>query len=272
MRTPPRAGTRAMSGFTLVEVLVTLLIMGVIMGAISSILASARNTRDTIYNVQEMQLAGPAIMDMIERDLRALFTYDRPREHAFRVIDRVLLGRDADSLDFVTKGDSLTPIIQGRRYVRTATNEVGYRLRENPDNRDFLEIYRREDLGIDDEPFDGGTYSFLHDRVRHFNIEIFTEDGVEAEPLEEWGTDARTEDEIGIPTRVEIALELELAPRVMRQQLTRIPLDKRRITYRRIIRLPEVLRRAEELQPVPKVPVIQPPGEPESGSESEPDG
>lgn len=261
MKRAVQRGRRA--GFTLVEVLVTLLIMGVIMAAISAILASARNTRDTIYNVQEMQLAGPAIMDMIERDVRSIFTFDRRREHALRITDRVLLGRDADSLDFVAKGDSLTPILDGRRYVRTSTNEVGYRLRENPDNQDFLEIYRREDIGVDEEPFDGGTYSFLHDRVRHFNIEIFVEDGPEAEPIEEWGTDDRNEDEIGLPTRIEIALELELAPRVQREALTIVPLDKRRITYRRIIRLPEVLRRAEEVRPVPKVPVIRPPGEAE---------
>ena len=62
--------SRSCAAFTLVEVLVTLLIVGGIMLAITQILEAARVSRDTIHNIQETQLAGPAIMDLIERDLR----------------------------------------------------------------------------------------------------------------------------------------------------------------------------------------------------------
>lgn len=245
------------AGFTLVEVLVTLLVMGFIMTAMTMILDSARTSRDTIYNIRETQLAGPAIMDLIERDLRAILTYDRDPATALRVTDRVLLGRDADSIDFVTAGPARTPVLQRDRFVRPAVNEVGYRLRENPQNDDFLEIYRREDPGIDDEPFDGGTYSLLHDRVRHFDVQVFTEDGPDAEPESEWGT-GRDEDKVGLPARLEIRLEVELAPRIMKEQLKLAPVDKRRVVYRRVIRLPEVLREAEEIRPVPRIPEIEP--------------
>ena len=68
-----RAASRA--GFTLAEVLLTLLIMSGILLSITKILQAARNARDTIHNYQENQLAGPAIMDMIERDLRGMITY-----------------------------------------------------------------------------------------------------------------------------------------------------------------------------------------------------
>ena len=44
-----------------------------------------------------------------------------------------------------------------------------------------------------------------------FDIQVFEEDGVDAEPLEEWGGDA---DENGIPHRIEIELMLELSPRL----------------------------------------------------------
>lgn len=57
-----RFQTAATAGFTLVEVLVTLLIMGGIMVSMTQILGAARNTRDTIHNIQETQLAGPAIL------------------------------------------------------------------------------------------------------------------------------------------------------------------------------------------------------------------
>ena len=73
--------------------------------------------------------------------------------------------------------------------MRSDVHEVGYRLRPNPTDDDFLEIYRREDFGVDDEPFDGGNYTFLHDRVKRFDVQVFTEDGPDAEPLDDWGTE-----------------------------------------------------------------------------------
>lgn len=245
------------AGFTLIEVMVTLLVMGLILTSMSMILDSARKSRDTIYNIQETQLAGPAIMDLIERDLRGLLTYNRDPNQALRVVDRVLIGRDADSLDFISTTDSLIPILMRDRFVRGDINEVGYRCRENPENDDFLEIYRREDLGIDDEPLDGGQYTFLHDRVRRFDVQIYTEDGPDGEPIDEWGPDAG-EEERGLPTRIEIELELELSPRVVREQLTIAPIDKRRIVYKRVIRFPEVLRASLPVRCAPAVPSAEP--------------
>ena len=268
----PRAGVarlaaRLRAGFTLIEVLVTLLVMGMILMAMSLILDSARTSRDTIYNIQETQLAGPAIMDLIERDLRGLLTYNRAPQDALRVVERVLLGRDADSLDFVATTESLSPVLSRGRFVRAPMNEVGYRLRENPENNDFLEIYRREDFGIDDEPFEDGTYSFLHDRVVRFDVQVFTADGTEIEPVTEWGPDA-DEELRGLPARLEITLEIEIAARVIKEQLKIAPIDKRRIVYKRIVRLPEDLRASLDLRSVPTIP--EPGGKDDADSQDAP--
>ena len=88
-----RGAAPTKSGFTLAEVLVTVLIMGGIMVSITQILHTARISRDTIHNIQETQLAGPAIMDMIERDLRGLMIYNRTRQDHMRVQNRVMLCR-----------------------------------------------------------------------------------------------------------------------------------------------------------------------------------
>jgi prepilin-type N-terminal cleavage/methylation domain-containing protein len=245
-------------GFTLVEVLVTLLIVSGIMLALTQLLEAARVSRDTIHNIQETQLTGPAIMDLIERDLRAIAVYDRPADTLLRVRQRVVLGHDADALDFATTNDSVVPVELGRRLVRFDYNEVGYVARVHPRDDSFLELYRREDYGIDEEPFDGGVYTFLSDRVKHFEIAVFEEDGQEAEPLEEWGED---EEHQGLPLRLEIRLTLELAPRVTHEQLTLVPLDKRTVTYTRIVRLPEDLRAALDFQPVPSIPVLEDPAQ-----------
>lgn len=241
------------SGFSLVEVLVALMIVSGIMLALTQLLEATRISRDTIHNIQETQLAGPAIMDLIERDLRGIMVYDRESDQALRVKNRVLLGRDADRIDFVTTTDSLVLAEAERRLVRADVNEVGYALRLSPMDDEFLELYRREDFGIDDEPFDGGTYTFLHDHVKNLEIQIFEEDGQDVEGVDDWGDN---EENVGLPRRVEIRLTLELAPRLSHEQLRIAPADKRIVTYTRIVRFSEDLLTQMEVQPVPVVPNI----------------
>ncbi len=264
MSAPP-IPSRTRAAFTLVEVMVTLMIISGIMVAVTQILHATRVSRDTIYNIQEPRLAGPAIMDLIERDLRGILTYNRPAEFHLRVRDRVLLGHTADSLDFVTSTDSLNQELVRDEFRRADVNEVSYCCRVNPEEDDFLEIYRREGFGFDQEPFDEGQYGFLHDRIRQFDVQVFEEDGVDAEPLEEWGTDL-DEEQRGLPAWIRITLELELAPRIKTERLKIVPADKRVVTFQRIFRFPEIQRGAQAVQPVPLIPVITSPSDPEGGT------
>lgn len=255
MRTGRGSVSTGTSGFTLVEVLLTLMIMGGIMVTITQILTAARTSRDTIHNIQETQLAGPAILDMIERDIRAISVYDRTRQGHLRIKNRVLAGLDGDSIDFVASSKSRVPVAIDERFARSPLCEVGYRLRVREDDDQFLEIWRREQFGVDEDPFEGGDYQYLHERVKSFDVQCFDEDGPDAEPIEEWGTD-RAEENIGLPTRIEVTLTLELAPRLVNEQISFLPTDRRTLTYKRIIRFPELLRTEEEAIPVPVVPKV----------------
>lgn len=255
MRTQARTATNRSAGFTLVEVLLTLMIMGGIMVTITQILTAARTSRDTIHNIQETQLAGPAILDLIERDMRSISIYDRTRLNHLRIKNRVLAGLDGDSIDFVASSKSRVPVAIDERFARSPLCEIGYRLRIRPDDDQFLEIWRREQFGVDDDPFEGGEYQYLHERVKSLDIQCFDEDGPDAEPIEEWGTD-RAEENIGLPARIEVTLTLELAPRLVNEQISFLPTDRRTLTYKRIIRLPEALRSEEEAIPVPMIPKV----------------
>ena len=249
-----RARRVARGGFTLIEVLLTtLLIMGMLMVASMTQDPDRRALlkRDTIHNIQENQLVGPAILDLIENDLRGLMTHDRSADGLFRVKSRVVLGQDADSLDFVTTTDSLVWTYENDRALRSDYNEVGYRLRASASSDDFLEMYRREDFGIDDEPYAGGAWMFLHDQIRNFSITVFSEDGEDAEPFEEWGTEASEAETQGVPAWIEILLTLELSPRLKAEQLPIALVDRGTVTYRRIIRLPQSLR--VEIADVPRL-------------------
>jgi prepilin-type N-terminal cleavage/methylation domain-containing protein len=246
--------TSSKAGFTLAEILVTVLIMGGIMVSVTQILHTARISRDNIHNIQETQLAGPAIMDMIERDLRGLMIFNRTKQDHLRVQDRVMMGVDGDSIDFVSTTDNLVQRYENDRFLLTSINEVGYRLRPNPDYDEFLEIYRREDAAIDEDPFEGGEFTFLHDRVKSFDVQVFSEDGTDADPLDDWGI---TEDEnIGVPARLEITLVLELQRRIEREALRQAPTYLTEITYRRVIRLPESLRIDEPEMALPLIPAL----------------
>jgi prepilin-type N-terminal cleavage/methylation domain-containing protein len=249
---------RRANGFTLVEVLLALVIMGMIMVSMTQILTAARTSRDTIHNIQETELAGPAILDMLERDLRGITTFDRTRQLQMRVKNRVILGFDADSLDFVSSTDSLALHAEDDRFVRADANEVGYRLKSSSTSEQFLEIYRREAYGIDDDPFEGGTFMLLHDRVKGFDVQCFAKDGTDELPLAEWGASPNDQN-IGLPARIEITLTLELAPRLVNEQLRLAPIDKRTMTYKRVIRMPESLRREETDTPIAMIPDVPKP-------------
>jgi len=254
--TRQRSAARAQrAGFTLVEVLITLLIMSGIMVALTEILTAARNARDTVHNVLETQTAGPAILDLVERDLRGILTYDTTRVQQLRIRNRVVMGFDADSIDFVTNSDSMVLHQIADRFVRADLNEVGYRLRPSPENDQFLEIYRRESFGVDEEPFEGGTFQFLHDRVKGFDIQVFRKDGTDEEPVDRWNSEEGSED-VGLPARIEITLTLELAPRIVHEQLRVAPVDRRTVVYKRILRMPELLRGEETAIPIPAIPTV----------------
>ena len=245
-------------GFTITEVLLVLLIMSGLLVAIAQVLNSARISRDTIHNIRETQLAGPAILDLIEQDLRGAILFNRAPDTYLRVKNNVRAGLDADRLDLVTTTNGRVREDDGEGFGRRAdVNEVGYCLRPASNSDDFLELFRREDFGVDDEPFDGGRYTLLSDRIKAFEIEVWEEDGPEAEPLETWGM---TDDgKRGLPRRIEVSLTLEIAPRLAREQLKIAPVEKRTITYKRLHRFREPLLLAQQLEPVPMVPEIKPP-------------
>lgn len=257
MRTSLRRTTRA--GFTLVEIVVVLLIMSLLLVSMTQILNGARSTRDLIHNIQETQLVGPAILDAVERDLRAAFMLGRAREQHLSVRNRIVSGLDADTLEFVTATTGLMVVEDPRRrmFVRPDYAAVAYLARQNPRDSDFLELYRRESFGIGEDPSRDARYAFLSDRIRGFDVAVFEEDGPDAEPLEQWGEEGS--ERIGLPARLEITLTLELSPRLVREQLTVTPLSRRTLTYRRVIRFPENLREATVMQPLPAIPDIRPP-------------
>lgn len=245
MRPLHRRTAAARAGFSLIEVMIVTMIMGMLFVGISQLMSLARKTRDNIHNFQETQLAGPAILEMITADLYAIQITGRERASWLEVVDRTINGLDADRIDFVTNTDSLvvTPSRDpDEDPLRADQNEVGYMLRESEENDEFLELWRREDLGVDDQPFREGSYTFLSNQIKGFNIEVYDEDGPEAEPIDEWGPRSGEEENVGLPVFLKITLTIELKPRINVESMSPGSVGKRLVDYVRIVRFPERLR------------------------------
>ncbi|MFT5051885.1 MAG: prepilin-type N-terminal cleavage/methylation domain-containing protein [Chlamydiales bacterium] len=254
-----KANAPSRAGFTLMEVVVSVMIMAMLLTSLTKLLTMVRTKRDTIHNIQENQLVGPAILDMIQRDLRGILTTNRLRSELLKVKNRIVLGQDADSIDFVTSTDNVVWTWENERALRCDYSEVGYRLRPSQESDDFLEMYRRESFGVDDDAFGGGSWTFLHDQIRNFNITVFSEDGIDAEPFEDWGSDSLDAGTEGLPAWLEISLTLELSPRLKAEALPIALVERGTVTYRRIVRFPEMLLASADDTPWLGIPTV--PGE-----------
>jgi len=206
----------AARGFTLVEVLVAMAITAMIVSAMMTTLWYAMRARQEVEALSEPFRDGPRIMTMIERDLKALLTYNVKGYKVLRGLNNAIGGQDADRIDFLCATDSIIPRQFDGRPVKADWCEVGYWVRANPDNPDLLELYRREDMFSDEEPFQGGEFLLLSNRVRSFNITYFSELGHDAEPLDEWDT---TQEGL-LPRRIRVDLTLEREADTARTRLS----------------------------------------------------
>lgn len=205
------------AAFTLIELLVTIAIVALIMTALLGALHGTVLAHDEAAIEMASVRDGPRILDMIERDLHAL--------HLFNVRDGAVLrgqserpgGLRGDRVDFVCCNDSARrladPAPGENEFADVASdlNEVGYRLRSSALSGDFIELWRREDLFVDDDPFEGGTYERIHERVRHFQLTYLDHLGDKSEETDEWdmGEKAR------LPGAIRIDLELQAAPELV---------------------------------------------------------
>lgn len=233
-----RAARRRRSGFTLVEILVALLLTALVMTSVFGVLHDGLAARDRIHNLSQLQRTGPLILDRIESDLRAMAPFNVGGRKVFSGRNNAIGGADADPFDFVALQPATVDVEVRDRLLRPRLVELGYRLRQNPNERMFLELWRREDAHLDTEPFGGGSFTKLYDKITNFNVTYFAEPGSNARAEDQWASEERQM----LPQRVQIDIELEIEPRV--ESSTQREADfRRRRSFRRVFNLDEDLNR-----------------------------
>lgn len=248
-----RARERA---FTLIELMVTLAITGMMLVVIYGVIVTTLRARERMSEAGELGELGPAILDLLEGDLRALTPYDIADLAVLRGVDHTIGGEDADGIDFICTTDATVPEETISGMTRSDECEVGYRVRNSPHNPDFLELWRREQNHVDGDPFAGGVYQLLTDRLRALDIKYLFEDpsappaprGMRSfEEEREWDTTRRG----GFPAGIRVTLSLDLFPGKVREDLPPEEVERYLRTYVRTIPLARDLELCARLVPIP---------------------
>jgi prepilin-type N-terminal cleavage/methylation domain-containing protein len=180
-------------GFTIVEVMVTMVVLSMLLTFVVQILFNTVRTRDWIREDLEGPKIESAILDEIIRDLRFVYyrTGQFPADAGFWGRSRNINGKSGDRLDFLTCRRSRLAELEetNQAQVNAPLVEVGYACRASETHPELLELWRREDYFADDDPTDGGRFDLVYDRVREFELKFYLPPEVRQEDddgLEEW--------------------------------------------------------------------------------------
>jgi len=200
---------RRARGLTLLEVLVATALLGVFFASVYSLVAGTLTIRDAIEESATPFAVGPAVLDLVIEDLRGATIEPYKDLNAFHAEPETMNGETCTKLDFVTTVPSRKRVKVQDDEVKARVNEVGYRLRRSETVQGLYALYRREDLGVDEDPLAGGKFYKVADNVKVFRIDWFADDPGDpttddAKGEEEW--DAKKEKKLPWGCRVTLTL------------------------------------------------------------------
>jgi prepilin-type N-terminal cleavage/methylation domain-containing protein len=228
------------TGFTLIEVLVSMFISALIMTAIFTSLESTQKAVDAIHNITLTERAGPQLLEMFRKDLERLAVYDAGQYTLLKGESKNLRGVDADRIDMLVVGRSVLPQYNALigRMTYAPINEVGYWVRNRDGSADFLELYRREDFLVDDDIEREGNFSMLNDRIISFNLQYYREPDFDPIADDNWDSTLEAQ----LPYCIELFLELEIRPRKSAESKQILGANRARLEFADLMVIPESTR------------------------------
>jgi prepilin-type N-terminal cleavage/methylation domain-containing protein len=175
------------AGFTLVEVLVTVLVASLLLSAVYAAFLGSIDAKNRCEDASRDSRLCQGVLALLERDLQGAFV-PPGLPACLDGTSGTAQGGSADRVEFATTSDAR------RAPEGTASDhgEVGYRAEPDPDAPGLLRLVRREAQGLSGDPFAGGTLEVLATRVKWFQIEYLGADGT-------WATEWHAE---GLPRAV----------------------------------------------------------------------
>ena len=177
----PGRGLGKDGGFTLIELIVTLLILGLLFTMIASILMSVLEAKKKVEAKTSLSKVGQAVIGLMTRDLQSLYAYDLDK--VFKGENRSEGSIELDSIQFVAAVKSY-PDKEGNQ---SGMVEVGYVLKEREGRSGIYTMFRRESSEVDADPFAGGKYYEVYNFIRSLKIQ-YLRDGSWADEWKETST------------------------------------------------------------------------------------
>ncbi|NOY25916.1 MAG: prepilin-type N-terminal cleavage/methylation domain-containing protein [Oligoflexia bacterium] len=202
LASPAAHGT---GGFTLLEVIVALGILGVIAALAFSALRGSLNARDFMEGEEEFSRSAGTALDRVSRDLE--LAYLTSNTSAIATYQTVFIGKDGNQLDelwFATLGHQ-------RRFANSREcdqAEITLWTEPDPENSDASVLLIRESQRIDERPEADGPVMPLAHGVQRFDLRYL--DPTTGEWTDDWDSTGADQPN-RLPRAVEIVLVM-LAP------------------------------------------------------------
>jgi type II secretion system protein J len=173
-----------MKGFTLLEVLVSVVILGILMGAIYGTYTSSVEAIQIAREKGKIYQMTRIVFDRMTKDLESALINASYSNENIRLgmigKNQELDGKPADRIDFTT----LNHLAPGDEGPQTDLCEVGYQIVEDSENKEF-KLFRRDDGIPDDELTDGGFSHEMAGGITGFDIIFQDENGQE---FDDWNS------------------------------------------------------------------------------------
>jgi len=207
MRRPPRR-----HGFTLLEVMVAMTVLTVVVSFVYQVLQNSVRGQEMVREGLRAPKIQNAILGQIFKDFRYLYWDGFTGDTGFIGESSMVGGKDADHVDFVTSRPSRLAQLEEERAddpIPSPLTEVGYALRVSDENSDYLELYRREDWFVDDNPVRGGKYTLVYEKILKFDLLYFPipEENVDGKGLKDWDTRVKKKLPYAIVLEIEFVAE-----------------------------------------------------------------
>ncbi|MBN2802875.1 MAG: prepilin-type N-terminal cleavage/methylation domain-containing protein [Deltaproteobacteria bacterium] len=192
-------------GFTLIEVMISLVVIGMIAITVSAATSTTSKTTDIVGTSQDNYHQVQVAFDFLSRDLSSVFlSYHRaPVEVAH---DTVFIGTDdgtSDSIDF----DAFS---HTRRFFDSKESdqaEISYYVERDKDDYDVLNLMRRESGVLDDDAIHGGQHMILVKNISGFDVQYFNVSNKEWQ--DEWSTTQASGEGSILPMQVRVRLTVK---------------------------------------------------------------
>ncbi len=209
--------TSTRRGFTLIELMLAVTVLAGLATMMAQVIAQTMTGNERAHEQLRRPKIANAIFSQIFRDFRYIYWGGITGNAGFRGKANTMSGNDADTVQFITARLTRTTALEEgeqRKGEEPASplTEVGYALRNNDDEPQYLELWRREDAFVDAKPTSGGTYTLVYDRITTFRLRYFPSPSElppgKAEGFETWDSGIRG----AIPYAILIEIRFDVAP------------------------------------------------------------